>query len=152
VVIILTGTTNKRIARLKLFRNILVVAAVCLSIVTAVSGFFLFRNFSLEEVVPANSAISEPTEETVSQPAEETVTSEETVAEEETFAEEETVSAEETVVPDETSAQEPAVQPPEETVSQPDTDQLIPCMPQHAADNLMGNLLRKLFLSLIPTS
>ena len=105
-----------------------------MSIVTAVSGFFLFRNFSLEEVVPANSAISEPTEETVSQPAEETVTSEETVAEEVT------VSAEETVAQEETIAQEPAVQPPDETVSQPDTDQLIPFMPQHAADNLMGDL------------
>lgn len=104
-----------------------------MSIVTAVSGFFLFRNFSIEEVDPANSAISEPTEEVVTQPAEETVTSGENVAEEET------VSAEETVVPDETSAQEPAVQPPEETVSQPDTDQLIPFKPQHAADNLMGD-------------
>lgn len=131
--IILTGTTNKRVARLKRFRNILVVAAVFLSIVTAVSGFFLFRNFSLEEVDPANSAISEPTEEIVTQPAEETVTSGENVVEGET------VSAEETVVPEETIDQEPAVQPPEETVSQPDTDQLIPFKPQHAADNLMGD-------------
>ena len=119
--IILTGTTNKRIARLKQFRNILVVAAVFLSIVTAVSGFFLFRNLSLEEGVPVNSETSEPTEETVTQPAEEPVTSGETVAGEVT------VSAEETVDP-------------EETVTQPDTDQLIPFKPKHNSNDLMSNV------------
>lgn len=138
--IILTGTTNKRIIRLKQFRNFLVIAAILLSIVVAVSGFFLFRNFSLEEVVPANPAISEPTEEAVTQPTAETVTFEENVTEEETLAEEETVSAEEMVVPEEAIAQEPSVQPPEETVSHPDTDQLIPFKPQPAADNLMGDI------------
>ena len=102
VVIILTGTTNKQIARLKRILSVLVAAAVLLSVVTAVSGFCLLRNPSVEEPGPAV-----PTETT--QATEATTT-------EDAFAESE----------EDGSWTEETVSITEETDSQADTDKLSP--------------------------